>query len=628
VIRILSRIGVKRQNAARHRHIAALLLATALAPAALSPLPVEGVWPGIVAAHARENITIDKIEIPNSIGKVVLNGIIATGSTLGRADLEALLKGGDIRTLADRLAKFDADRLAIKAFEWHLKNEFQETITVYENVEATGIRAGAIDKLVSSGAKQTGTIKIKDAKPDTTTLSMGRMSLEKADLTAFARWVTGSDPSGKAPMKQIHGAYEIASMEMKTNEAAFSIGRMTASGFKARLPKAPMIGIIDASILAAQNKDKSFTPETAKMFATILDAYQSFELGEGALDSMKVSGKDRATGAPFTLTIGKTNFSGGVKPYSTTNDIELKAADGFLTIKSLGFEGDFYVPILLGVEKAMSATAGTPNGPDEEAVKIMSEAFKGLIAKDIALKLQGVDGDFPAAKDSKTPDRVKLGLAAFEMKMGGFVGATPSNLDYTLNGFKMPIPANTTDKGLQNLRAIGLGVLELSARIKGTWDEAKSRFLIDDINADIARFGRVAFKGELGNVPRAFFENPMQNWVSLMGGNVQNLSVSIDNKGGFEALIAQTAKDQKKSPDQLKAEVAAIGPAMIGAFLAGHPDGQALSDAVTKFLRMPGSLSVLARASSPGGLTMMDFSSAAQNPAALLQKVRIEASAK
>ena len=75
-------------------------------------------------------------------------------------------------------------------------------------------------------------------------------------------------------------------------------------------------------------------------------------------------------------------------------------------------------------------------------------------------------------------------------------------------------------------------------------------------------------------------------------------------------------------------ELSAIAPAMIGMYLGGHPDGPALSDALTKFVRTPGTLNITLRAKTPGGLTAMELMAAGENPGALLQKLKIEAEAK
>jgi hypothetical protein len=222
-----------------------------------------------------------------------------------------------------------------------------------------------------------------------------------------------------------------------------------------------------------------------------------------------------------------------------------------------------------------------------------------------------------------------MALGAFDARMGGFVGTVPTRIDYALSGFRMPVPVDSKDQGLQTLRELGIDVIDLSMKVKGTWDEAKTRFIVDDVNADMGKMAKIGLKAEIGNIPRPIFESPMTAWTyTLLGANAQSLSFGIENRGGIDKLIAKTAKDQKKTPEQFKMELSAIAPAMIGMYLGGHPDGPALSDALTKFVRTPGTLTITLRAKTPGGLTAMELMAAGENPGALLQKLKIEAEAK
>ena len=622
---------------ARHRRrLAALLVATALAPAALPLLPDSGLRIGIAQAYAKESVTIDKLTLPTKTGSITLSGISLTGSSLGRSDIEALLKSSTIIGLADRLEKLDADRIAIGSIEWALKSGAQDMVTTYEGLEATGVKAGAIDLLVMKGGRQTAKIKAGEKTQNSET-AFGKFTMEKTDLAGLFRWMVDADPTGKAPMKQLHGRYELESMDMKMDEANIRVGRMVAAGFKAKLARTAPIEIM-TTIETAQVDPKS-TVNNLKMLAQTLDVYSSFEFGDGSVDGFRATGKDTSTGGQVTVNSGKITFAGGSAPNVVINDIDIKAQDGYFKMKKAGMQGDAYAFLFMGIKEGMSAVPATEKPGDPKAAenaraiaeikKMLAEATGSLVLKDIGVSLEGVDGDLPPGKDAKSKDRVKLGLASFKATMGGFVNLSPTRIDYALNNLVMPIPANSTDKGIQTLREFGIDVLDLSARIKGTWDEAKSRFVVDDIMADLAKFGQVSLKGELGNIPRPLFENPVQNWpVVMMSGNVQSLTLTVNNKGGAEKMIARAAGEQKKTADQFKLEMSAIAPMLIGTFMAGHPDATKLSEALTKFIKTPGTLSVTARANVPTGITVMDFSAASQNPAVLLQKLKIEASAK
>lgn len=616
----------------RHRRrLAALLVATALAPAALPLLPDTGMRMGITQAFAKENVTIDKLDVSTKTGVVTLSGISITGSTLPRGEIESLLKAGTIVGLAAKLEKLDADRIAVGSIEWRMRTALQDAVTIYEGFEATGIKAGVMDRVTAKGGRQTMKNKVAE-KTQTAETTFGRFAAEKVDVTGLFRWLSEADPTGKAPMKQLHGRYELDSMDMKFDEGNLHVGRMTFDGFKARLAKVAPNEIFSLTENAEAKKDDKVA--NLKMLAYFLNVYASFEIGAGAMDGFRFSGKDKSTGGVVNVTGGKISFTGGANAETTVNDVEVKAQDGFFKMKKAGFQGDLYSLLLIGGKEVIIAAPASKSSPEQEKAeaeikKLVVEAAGDQKIKDVGFGIEGIDGDFPPGKDAKSKDRVKIALASFKATMGSFVNLTPTKLDYTLNNLTMPVPANSSDQGIRTLREFGIDVLDLSAQIKGAWDEGKARFVVNDIMADMGKFGRVSLKGELGNIPRPLFENPVQNWpIVMMGGNIQTLTLTVDNKGGFEKMMTRTAGEQGKSVDQLKLELSGMAPMMIGAFMGGHPDGSALADALTKFIRAPGSLSVTAAANVPTGITVMDFSAASSNPAVLLQKLKITASAK
>ncbi|OYU50027.1 MAG: hypothetical protein CFE31_00205 [Rhizobiales bacterium PAR1] len=636
------------------RRLAALLMATALAPVTLSLIPDSHGRFGIVRAFAKENITIDKIDLPNVAGGVTLTGLSITGSTLARAELEALLKSTGIAGLADKLEKFDADRIAIASVEWRMKSPKQEMTTVYEGFEATNIKAGAIERLVMKGGRQSGKMKAGEKMQNTETL-IGKLSMETIDLAGLFRWMGTSDPTGKAPMKVLHGRYDLESMDIKMEDATVHIGRMTAAGFKARLAKQAPSDIIDIAVESSIKSEDS--DNGMKMLSYFLNVYPSFEFGGGEVEGARVVAKDKATGVTFNGGMGKITFAGGAAPLFSVSDIVFKASDpagkedGGFSIKKVAQQGDIYALMMLGMKEVFTAAPdakGAKKSAEAQRAEAalrqsVTEAAKGLTIKDFGFKLEGIDADFPPAKDTAAKsgnakaggkeapagDRVKLKLASFDATIASFVNLSPTRVDFVLSNLAVPLPSKSTDPGVASLKAFGIDTVDLSARIKATWDEGKSRFMIDDIMADMGKFGKVSLKGELGGIQRPLFENPVQNWpVTLMGGNVQSVTIDLENKGGFEKVLAQAAADQKKTPEQFKLEMSGMAPMILGSVMGGHADAAALSDAVAKFIRTPGKLHVKASANVPTGVTMMDFAAAQSNPTVLLQKLKFEASAK
>lgn len=627
---LASSCGIALRRRLLRRRLAALLVATALAPALMPLIPDSGSRFGTVAVMARENVSIDRLEIPTRLGPLVLSGISATGSSLGKGDIEALLTADSAAKAAALLKKFDADSFAIKTIAFTMKIDTQVTDTVYDTFEATGIKGGLIEKLSVREMRQDGTSKSPELGEMKSTMRMGKTSIDKLDLAGTFAWVTEAEPTGKAPVKLLHGLYQVESMDMTMGPVALKMGRTSVSGFKARLPRRPFSDIL--TTIQKLNVDKDDKAAGLQVFASLIDLYSTFEMGEGAVDGMKMSGTDKSSGKDFTATMDKIAFSGGAKAFASVEGIEVKAADGFFRLKKSAFEGDFYGYMLVMLQRAIGMLPEGTSGDaklEAELRKTLDEAASQVASKDVTYRVEGLDVDLPPAANAKSKDRVKLALGSFSTTLGQPVGAVPTKLDMALTGFKMPIPANSTDKGFQNLRDVGLSDIDLSARIKLAWSEPTMKLAVDDVSAELGKFGRVAITGELANVPRQIFENPQQNWpIAMMTANVQKLSVSIENKGGFDKLLEKTAREQNKTADQLKVEISTMAPAMIGAFMSAHPDAAALSEAVGKFGKSLGALSVVARGATPAGLTAADIMTAGSNPPALLKKIRFEASAK
>lgn len=617
-----------------HRHSASLsrvALAAALGLlASASPLALRhdahhGIALRAVTAQAAESFAIDKVEVDTKAGKLALQDIRVTGSSLSRSEVEALFKVANVKELAERLAKFDAESIVIGSMRWQQDNEAVKGDTIYEKIQASGIKAGAIARIEFGGAKATSTARAGKQKDIETKMTMGRMTLDALDLTAMARWIVDSDPTGAAPMKLIHGTYVIDSMEMSSPVFTARINKVTLSGFKARLPRKPIVDMV-GTLSEMQKSDGSPKPELSIGTLTdLLDVWTSFEMGDGRIEGMAIGGKDDK-GTAFAATVGPIRFSGGANAGGTSDGIDIRAADGFFKIGGSRFEGDGYGLVFAGLASAaLNGEQGKSAKPEERAK--LEAVMKGMKLRDLLFAFSNVDADLPDSKAKA--ERVRFQIAGFETRVGSYVGAIPTTSSVKLTSFKMPVPANSKDEGLKTLRELGLDTLDLSFGIDARWDEPKKTFSLADASVSVLKLAKVGLKGELGNIDKSLFDDPMSNWpLAMTSGTVRNLSISIENAGGLDKLIAKTAKDQKKTPEQLRVEIQTMGPAIIGAFMANHPDAAKLAEALTTFLKTLGSLSLTARAANGDGLNFTDFASASGNPAALLSKLRFDVSAK
>lgn len=626
--------SLRRVNA-RHR-LAAFLVATALSPALMPLLPLDHGGPGIARALAKENVLIEKIEIPTGFGSIALNQISVTGSSLSRTDIEALFRANSLNGLAAKLEALDADRLAIRSVVMTVKIENNGSTTTYENIETGPIRKGVIEKAAIAGGRMESRIKQED-KNVVLDGTIGRMSIETVDLGGGVRWLVDADPSGKAPYKRIYGRSMVESFRMKAGDLfTIDVGKIESDYFDARLGRRPL-GEMYSDLLKAEGK-KDDPTTSANVFAALIDFHNSYRFGFASVAGAKADIKTPQGNG--TLSLGPMTVRGAGDPGMKVEKIDFKMPDGFMRFGEIGGKGDVYGVMLASMARAalLGLDSGGKKGGDKKPMTPESraaletaaaEAAAGLQGKDASIYVTGIEADVPPGKDAKSPDRVKFTLDGFESMVGGFIGITPTKLGISLRKFVMPLPAITKDAGIQSLKDLDLDKLDVSAGIAANWAEAGSKLSITDISVDMDKVAKVTLKGDLAGVPRAFFEAPTTNWPMLLStGNVQRIDVAIADRGGLDKVLAKAAKDQGKSADQFRMELAGVAPVMIAGVLAGHPDATKLSQAVGTFLQSLKGLDVAAISASPAGITVPEIMAASNNPMLLLPKVKFEASAK
>lgn len=625
-----------RRVTARPR-LAALLVATALSPALMPLLPLDHAGPGISRAFAKENVLIEKIDIPVGVGTITLNQVSVTGSSLSKNDIEALFRANSLNGLAGKFEALDADRLAIRSVVMTVKVENNGSTTTYENIETGPIRKGVIEKATIAGGRMESRIK-KEDKDVALNGTIGQMSIETVDLGGGVRWMTEADPSGKAPYKRIYGRSMVDSFRMVAADVVtVDVGKIESDYFDARLGRRPL-GEMYADLLKAEGK-KDDPTTSANVFAALIEFHNSYRFGFASIAGLKADIRT-PDGNNGKLSFGPMRVSGAADPGMKVEKIDLTMKDGFMRIGEIGGKGDVYGVMLASMARA--ALLGLDQGgkkagdkksmtPESRAAleSAATDAATGLQGKDASVYVKGIEADIPPGKDAKSPDRVKFAVEGFESMVGGFIGITPTKLGLSLKKFVMPLPAVTKDAGLQSLKDLGLDKLDVSAGIAANWTEAGSKLSITDISVDMDKLAKVTLKGDLAGVPRAFFEAPTTNWPMLLStGNVQRLDISVSDRGGLDKVLAKAAKDQGKSPDQFRMELAGVAPVMIASVLAGHPDAAKLSQAVGTFLQSLKGLDVAAISASPAGITVPEIMAASNNPMLLLPKVKFEASAK
>jgi hypothetical protein len=583
--------------------------------------------PAVVAPPApapKPVVVIEKAEWPGKFYSFALNGITVTGSNLSKAEIEDLLRSDNAAALKERLTKFNADEMKIASMVIESPIEGSKSTTTYENIVARRIEAGVFGEIVVPVMRQTAKLANGPDKTIDYALVSNQTRIEALDLLTILRWATEADPSGNGAFKPIYGQYSVESTEVTGPHFSGSVGKIAMSGMRVK-PMRRALTAMWPSLEALNEQSRKGDPDLDLGFvADLLDIYASLDFGNFSIGPVagKITALDQANGE---FRLGGMRYSGGATARGEIDPFEFVRQDGAVRLKSTTWSGDFYQFVFATLAKI--ALESPPSNAKPEDVERLRAAADRTKIPDFGFSLAELFVDVPPA--GRTGERVRFSFDELGMRYSAFVGITPTSVGASGKKFQMPVPASTRDATLLALRAMGFETLNWSFNLEGAWDEAKSAILFRDISTTIENMGALGLTFELGNVTRALFENPTENWTGVMlGGTIRQASLLLGNRGGFDKLIGEIASKQGANPDQFRQQMSAIAPAIVASVMAGHPDLNNVSDAIVAFLRGLNELSLKARGTDADGVKILDLAGARANPAAFLRKLRLEAAGK
>ncbi|WP_342362579.1 hypothetical protein [Terrarubrum flagellatum] len=589
------------------RLVAALMIGTALAgaPAAFAPAQAQTV--------AVENLTFGPKEMSVAIPKIEVDG-----STLTQGELATLFQFKDIKSIADTLGRFNARSMRIPEIRVEQNiaaggKTTKQTI-VYRDLTFNDVQGGKAKTVALAG----GSMAMEDAVLGKSTGTVGRMSMEDMDFTGMVRFMIDKAVGGEAP-KTLYRNGSFDGMSMKGDKFEFSLGKMTFGEFRARPMKTPMIEFLALAQDMEKNKGQPPDPATMKrLIDFMMDLLDAFESTPATMENMKIAAPDDK-GRQVNIAMGKLTMGGFGKrryPSILVENMEIKAADGFVNLGTFNFKGIDFGPTFAGLQEAGTA-------PLEQWAQAN---WRKLIPSFDGVAFGNVNIDVP--DDKNKGQRIKAKLGNYDLTLASYVQGIPTNISTQMRNFVFEIPANTKDDGLLQIVALGYKAIDASAGLQAKWNEQTKTISIDNLSAQGAGMGAVNVKGTIGNAIKELFTgDPTMMQVAALGLTAKDLEIKVDNAGLLEKLIAREAQKQGKKPDDFRRDMGAMANVIIPGMMGGGEAAQTVANAVSAFLAKPGSLLLAAKAKDPAGISIGEAAMASNNPLSLLPKLAISAKA-
>ncbi len=231
--------------------------------------------------------------------------------------------------------------------------------------------------------------------------------------------------------------------------------------------------------------------------------------------------------------------------------------------------------------------------------------------------------------DEKTPKEAPGGNLS-RIRIGSLEGlkepsaGTVQKGSFEVKNFSLEFPKSSTEAA--SLAEFGYDKIDMGLKIRGSYDEPGKKAVLDEMTVSGLNMGALSLAGKFENVAKTPPGSSDAVKMSIMmASQVSSAQISFANTGLFEKSLAMLAKQQKKKPEDMKAEWGAMAGAMLPAILGGDPAGKTLADALTKFIASPKNVTIGATSKGPA-IPLAAFA-AVQSPQDVLSKINVTASA-
>jgi hypothetical protein len=579
-----------------------LLASVSLATLVLfAPLPHcnDGQF-GTSAAFAQSVVNVEKVTIGSGAVIVTIPRMTVEGSSASEADIRAMFDPKALDQLTKRFAAFTARSITIPEIFVAQTIEGNVTTTMYRNIVMRDIKNGVIAEVMTSQMSSKTAVKPGSKPGPQVETSSVDMVMKGLNITLMARYLTDKAQPGET-LQTALVEQTIGKTLLKLDKSEVTINKITMSDLKLKPLNTPLMQTLESLDASKKDNEKNVAPAAR-------DFLGSFSVGNMEANGISgtIVGDDKKTGR-FSLDKIRMAGGGSVSAGFAMQGLKIDSTEAKIGL------GEFVID---GIKYPQLAATSVSSSDKSE---FKPEEFIPTIAH---FRFAGIDVDVPDTKDKAKRTKAKLGQ--FDVKMGNHIGPIPTNIAILLDRLQMDIPADTNEKGLKDILALGYKALDVSMRYDQAYDMASKTLKLNELSLTSVGMFAAQAKAELTNVTKEIFTlDKAVASVAALWVMAKSVSISVKNDSLFEKLIAQQAAGQKRKPEDVRAELAAGATMMVPMFLGEHPGAQALGAAMGKFLADPKNIKVDLTAKS-GGIGAVDFL-ALKNPVDILRKVDITA---
>ncbi|WP_127752826.1 hypothetical protein [Devosia sp. 1566] len=597
-----------------HRGLAALVTACMLTVA----LPVGAAWAQKIKNPAPEVSQPAPAEVTTT-QQVEIDTIEAVDSNLDEATLREIFSG-NIADNAEALASLSATSITIPAINVRIEttsgdNDATQSTVVFNDLVLTDVVNG-VAATVSLGGT---TVESEDEG----SAQMGAMTAATLDIGAVLGLygLVQTNPSNE--LTPLYTNFNFEGGSFKAPEVSCTMGPITMAEVKGRPLRHSMAEFMALSSALDDEDEDDETPSpelmgaALRMYADIFTAFETSPAQFGGFDCNGVDDEDR----PLTVGVKSMSMAGlspGIYPEITIEGM------------TIAVEGDGHFEMGRAVFKQIDLAG--PIAAIEAAPEAIDQAWldanaRALVPAFTGFSLEQISVDVPDPEDSSV--RIKGSLGAFDLALAEYRNGIPTDFLMSATNLAFALPEDTSDPQLAQLRALGVTDIDAGFKIAAAWNEATSSIDINEISVTGADLATIVMTGTLTNATAALFDLDADTALAAgMELAVGKLNVDVSDQGLTDIIFAAVAAEQGTQPEALRPIFAGLAEGTIVGLLAGAADAQNVGRAINTFVSgQAKNLNIDVVAKEPGGVSVVDFMAAEEDPKVLIDKVTIKATA-
>ncbi|MEW6644960.1 MAG: hypothetical protein AB1586_30950 [Pseudomonadota bacterium] len=552
-------------------------------------------------------------------------------ASLDLATMRGMFGGGAEKTLAQRIAQFEAARILIPSLQMEQVTKRVRQSIVYEGVVLETFANGRIANFSARGGhynlvSDLAGLDGKQPQADLTG-SLGAMTVRDVDVANTARLYTEAARPGEESIARLNGAFSLKDFLQQAKEGIFTIGEVRGEGLSVRLLAKPLLAILDDM---GKVKDPESLPaaERQAYYKQMVSVLDMFAQGDIEL---------RAIGITPITTPGKSDdvLQGGIERAGIRfSDHKLDLAMSHvmftgspsdkLSVGSLEVKGFSWAPTIAALEKDIALGQEASGRAPVEA---LIPDFGSWRIEDLAVDLprtvssDSADEGDGATDPSPAQKRVKFSLKSGELRMAKPVNGIPSSFrsavtDLVVNSSEARSPV------FDILRELGYAEVATSFALDVNWHEADETLAIDEVSLSAKDMGGIRLSGSVGGFKRDLFtSDPEKAQEAALNLTGRALTVRIEDSGLFDRVLTARGKKAKLSAAQTRATLANMAREFLHETLGEQAKVRDLDTAISGFIAKPGILQLSVKAKAGEGISLKDLATVEQDPDDFLAKI-------